>query len=313
MAVRTGLLLLLFTVALTACSGASASDPLEMRVNTPTPTPIPPTPTPVPEEPIELILSTTQVYQAGTVLISVTGDVRAGTIHFLGREHPLTRGDHSMYSFVGIDVDDPPGSHQARVEFETHNGSRGTLEATIEVLNTEWDVDYLYFEPGEADDLLVPGVAQEEAALLADIYDRYTAEKLWDAQWLVPTEGGITARFGSQRSINDGPPGGHHSGTDIGAPEGTPVIATNSGFVIMSRYLDVRGYMVIIDHGGGLLSGYAHLSEINVSEGQQIAAGDLVGGVGNTGLSTGPHLHWEMSVHGVLVDPWRFVDGSNGF
>jgi murein DD-endopeptidase MepM/ murein hydrolase activator NlpD len=83
--------------------------------------------------------------------------------------------------------------------------------------------------------------------------------------------------------------------------------------VAMVRQLNLRGNMIIIDHGGGLFSGYAHLSSFAVAEGQTVAAGDVIGAVGNTGLSTGSHLHWEMSVGGILVDGLRFADGSDGF
>ena len=104
--------------------------------------------------------------------------------------------------------------------------------------------------------------------------------------------------------------------TDFTGATGTwyyQVRATNAGRVVMARHLEIRGNMVIVDHGGGLFSGYAHLSAITVQEGQAVQAGDLIGLVGNTGLSTGAHLHWEMSAAGVLVDAVRFADGSNGF
>jgi murein DD-endopeptidase MepM/ murein hydrolase activator NlpD len=71
--------------------------------------------------------------------------------------------------------------------------------------------------------------------------------------------------------------------------------------------------MVVVDHGGGLFSGYAHLKSFAVAEGQTVTQGDTVGYVGSTGLSTGAHLHWEIAAGGVLVDAVRFTDGSNGF
>jgi murein DD-endopeptidase MepM/ murein hydrolase activator NlpD len=83
--------------------------------------------------------------------------------------------------------------------------------------------------------------------------------------------------------------------------------------VVLAEPLAVRGNMVIIDHGGGVFSGYGHLSGFAVSAGQGVNGGDVIGYVGNTGLSTGAHLHWEMSVHGILVDALRWVDGRNGF
>ena len=83
--------------------------------------------------------------------------------------------------------------------------------------------------------------------------------------------------------------------------------------MVLARQMALRGNFVVIDHGGGVLSGYGHLSQFSVVEGQAVEPGDVIGLVGNTGLSTGAHLHWEMSVDGVMVDALRFFDGSNGF
>jgi murein DD-endopeptidase MepM/ murein hydrolase activator NlpD len=77
--------------------------------------------------------------------------------------------------------------------------------------------------------------------------------------------------------------------------------------------MKVRGNVVVIDHGGGLYSGYAHLNEILVAEGDAVEAGQQIATVGNTGLSTGAHLHWEVASNGILLDGVRFTDGTNGF
>lgn len=324
MGMRGTFLAMVAFVLLAGCGGNGESTQVVVTVTTPTPTiPVPPTvpnvpttepgqPTPTPE-PAELVLSAETISVAGTLLVSVTGDVRSGTATFMGRSAPLTQGSQSMFAFLGTGVLDTAGASELVVEFETRNGSRGRLSESIEVLPTTWTVDSLTLDPGQVQDLLDPAVVAAENALLAEVYGTFTAEKLWDGPWQVPTDGPITGVFGEQRSINGGPASGHHGGTDISAVEGTPVVATNGGTVVLARALDVRGNMVIVDHGGGLLSGYAHLSEFNVSEGQNVEAGQLIASVGNTGLSTGAHLHWEMSAHGILVDAWRFVDGSNGF
>ncbi len=305
-------------IAVGGCSaGADPTPEVTTRLVTPagpppTPTP-PPGVSPTPLVPPELILSTLEVYQAGAVLVSVTGDVIGGQVEFLGRKYPLTRGSQSQYTFVPVDTEDPPGEHRLTVDVRMPNGTRGTLEATVTVLATRWTVGYLEFSPEQTAALLDPKVIAEELAMLRALYTKVTPVKLWNGPWLLPVQGALTARFGEQRSINGGPPGGHHGGTDIGAAEGTPVAATNSGTVVLARELKVRGNMVIIDHGGGLYSGYAHLRDIAVAEGDAVAAGQMVGTVGNTGLSTGAHLHWEMAAHGVLLDALRFTDGTNGF
>jgi murein DD-endopeptidase MepM/ murein hydrolase activator NlpD len=270
----------------------------------------PATATPVP--PPELVLSTTDVYQAGAVLVSVTGAMTGGTATFLGRKYPLTQGAKSMFAFVGVDTEDPTGPQPLTVEFAQPNGSKGTLSDTITVEHTQWTVDSLQFDETTSQ-LLDPTVVNNEYALLRSIYTKVTPEKYWSGGFIVPADGPLTARYGEQRSINGSAPSGHHGGTDIGVAEGTPVKATAAGKVVLARQLQVRGNMVIIDHGGGLYSGYAHLSAFAVSEGQMVQQGDMIGLSGKTGLVTGPHLHWEMNIDGVWLDALRFTDGTNGF
>lgn len=298
-----------------ACAGDSDAAPVVTYV-TPyvppaTPTSVGPSPTPIP--PPELLLSATSVYQAGAILASLTGEVSSGTITFLGRKQQLTKGSQSIYAFLGVGVLDPPGPAGILVEFTLKNGTKGSLTAEATVLQTSWTVDSLAFTDEQTANLLDPKVVEAESKLLTGVYALYTPQKLWDGPWLIPAPGAITARMGEQRSINGGPPSGHHGGTDIGNEQGTPVIAANAGRVVMVKELALRGKMVVIDHGGGLLSGYGHLSEFAVTEGQDVKGGDVIGAVGNTGLSTGAHLHWEVSSYGILLDGIRFIDGTNGF
>jgi murein DD-endopeptidase MepM/ murein hydrolase activator NlpD len=306
------LVLLLGAWLLASCDGESADQAL-VRLKpaaTATPTPQGPTPTPVP--PPELILSTTDVYQGGAIMTSVVGAVESGTVTFLDREYQLIPGDRSVFTFVGVDAEDPTGTYPMRIDFVLTSGATGSLTQDITVLATEWEVDWLEFDP-EKQQYLDEEVVRNEDAILDRVYSTVTPEKMWDGIWHYPVQGDVTARFGQQRSVGGSEPSGHHSGTDIGANEGIPVAAANSGTVVLARELTAHGNTVIIDHGGGLFSGYSHLSQIDVAEGQAVAAGDTVGLVGNTGLSTGPHLHWEMVSHGIRLDALRFVDGTNGF
>lgn len=300
-----------------ACGGGGGSSDVTVRLATPSgPTATPtllPGETVTALEPPELVLSAVEVYQAGAILVSITGDIRGGQVTFLGRKFPLTPGSQSQYSFVPVDTEDPPGEHVLKVDVTLPTGTKGTLQETITVLATEWTTDYLEFTPEQVTEFLDPAVVAEEAATLKSLYTKVTPEKLWDGFWQLPVAGALTARYGEQRSINGSEPSGHHGGTDFGALEGTPVTATNSGRVVLARQMKVRGNMVVIDHGGGLYSGYGHLSAIEVTEGDLVEAGQQIGLVGNTGLSTGAHLHWEMASNGVLLDGVRFTDGTNGF
>ena len=314
---RAGLATAALALLAVGCAGGGGSG---VEVETVTPasaeTPAPrvgvATETPVIEPP-ELIVSVSTVVQGSAILVSVTGSVAEGEVVFLGERYPLTQGDFSKYTYVGIGISDPPGTHTLHVRLTLVNGSAGTFDHDIAVGETVWDVANINYVEGAGSSVLDEGERDREDALLADTYARVTPEKLWQGRWRVPVEGGISSSFGERRSFNDGPVGGNHGGTDFGAPEGTPVTATNSGRVALARQLEIRGNTVVIDHGGGVLSGYAHLSAFAVAEGQEVEKGQIIGFVGNSGLSTAPHLHWEISVHGVLVDPMRFIDGRNGY
>ena len=121
-----------------------------------------------------------------------------------------------------------------------------------------------------------------------------------------PVNGPITSPFGYR---NDPVLGGNrlHAGVDIGASSGTPIKAAGDGVVIMAGWNGGYGNFTLIDHGGGLATGYGHQSSIGVRVGQHVGTGEVIGNVGSTGASTGPHLHWEVRVNGTPVDPMGWV------
>ena len=118
--------------------------------------------------------------------------------------------------------------------------------------------------------------------------------------------GQITSPFGWRRSPFGGSPE-FHQGLDIAANMGTTIIAPASGTVISSGWYGGYGNYILIDHGGGMATGYGHLSQMFVSAGQQIQKGQAIGAVGSTGASTGPHLHFEVRINGKPVDPAAYL------
>lgn len=264
-------------------------------------------------------LSITSVFQGGAFFVRVSEGV-SGNVTLFGRSYPLQRDGAGLSGFVGIGTEDSPGPASVTIDYLTEAGEPFQFVRSITVKKTQWTVEYITIPPPPPPDPNgppPPPPPPDETNLLPVIYSGLTGRR-WEPAWAAPIPGPVTpaqisSYFGEQRSFNGGPVGGHHGGTDFAVDAGSPIYATNSGVVVLSgRYL-IRGNLVVIDHGGGIFSSYGHMEERLVGEGDVVVKGQLIGLVGTTGLSTGPHLHWEMSVAGVLVDGLRWLDGTQGF
>ena len=130
---------------------------------------------------------------------------------------------------------------------------------------------------------------------------------LWEGAFLMPVEGRISTEYGLVRYINN-VESGRHAGIDIAAPQGTPIKAANNGIINLAKRLNVTGNTIIIDHGMNFFSAYCHLDILLVKDGDTVKKGDIIGEVGSTGFSTGPHLHWTISSGLRFINPWLFLD-----
>src|SRR6202043_118472 len=144
--------------------------------------------------------------------------------------------------------------------------------------------------------------AEGERQRLRAIFATITPERLWDGPFHYPLVGVTTGgNFGKRRILN-GKAGSPHSGVDFPAPAGTPVCAAQRGRVVLSEPLYFSGNTVILDHGLGLYTLYAHFSETDVKPDDVVESGALLGKVGATGRVTGPHLHWGLTVNRARVN-----------
>jgi len=269
--------------------------------------------------PATLSLSASSVFQGGALLVRANNAVQ-GAVTVFGRTVPMAVTGDGLVAIVGFGTEDPPGSTWLSVDLLYASGEWDYVARTVSVVRTEWTVDYIVIppapppDPNEPPPPPAPPPPPDETPLLPNVYAQITPQK-WTGGWAapLPTPLRVTGYFGEQRSFNGGPVQGHHGGTDLGADAGTPIYASNDGVIVMSGLYLVRGNLVVIDHGGGVFSLYGHMSERAVEVGDAVGKGQVIGYVGSTGLSTGPHLHWELSVFGVLVDGLRWLDGSQGF
>lgn len=228
---------------------------------------------------------------------------------FQGRKIPMTLNSSGKFyeALLGVDLDAKPAKYQVKVRGQDKGGKGFFGVSPLEVKKVSFKTQTLSLPSSMVD--LDPKTLERvngETKRVEDLFQRIRKEKLWKGRFLQPVPGEISTPFGLRRVINrqnKNP----HSGVDLRAGEGTPVLASNAGFVVMVDDLFFSGKSVVLDHGQGIFSMYFHLSEILAREGERISKGDVLGQVGSTGRSTGPHLHWGIRIHGSKVDPFSLL------
>ena len=135
------------------------------------------------------------------------------------------------------------------------------------------------------------------------------ADRLMTENFIWPVPGPVSSPFGLRRFFND-QPRRPHGGIDIAAPEGTPIVAAADGVVLDAGDYFFNGNSVFIEHGLGLQTFYAHMSRIDVAEGDRVSQGQVIGAVGATGRVTGPHLHWSVGLNATWIDPLLVMDSD---
>jgi len=264
---------------------------------------------PLPSPFLAVELKPRPVVQGQTLAIKMQ---TAGPVNLAGSldHRPLTFvGEGSPYwALVGIGAAVQIGPYFLELTATDDAGQTTRTSKLVQVVAGDFATEQIVFSP-EKGKLLDPALIRAENARLSQVFGIFSRQQLWEGLFRVPLQEPVrvTSAFGTRRSYGSGPPTSYHGGVDYGAEVGTPVLAAGRGRVALAEELTLRGSAVIIDHGLGVYSGYYHLSEIAVEAGQEVERDDPIGKVGSTGLSTGPHLHWEIRVTGVYVDPLQWT------
>jgi murein DD-endopeptidase MepM/ murein hydrolase activator NlpD len=209
---------------------------------------------------------------------------------------------------IGLDLDVTSGSTRLSLIVLHDGGEVEEVERLVEIAGREFPVKKLWVE--EKYVIPPPEVAERirwETELLKTIYGIMTPHRLTEGGFTRPLGGEVTADYGEKRVYNN-LPRSRHAGVDISAPFGSAVGASNSGRIVLARNLYFSGETVIIDHGLGLFTFYGHFSKLLVKRGDIVKEGDIIGLVGSTGRSTGPHLHWGARVGENRVNPLALMN-----
>lgn len=233
------------------------------------------------------------------VLLTIEARAVPVTVRAFDRDWPVYSADAGRWqALIGIDLETGVGRHEVAI---AAGSARTTyfLDVKPRVFNTRrLTVDPALVNPPP--DALARIAA--ETRELEEVWRASAGEPLWHGPFVRPVPDPANSAFGT-RSILNGEPRSPHNGTDFLSPSGRPVKAPNAGRVVIADSRYFSGNTVVIDHGLGLFSLLAHLSQIDVRKGDTVQTGDLVGKVGATGRVTGAHLHWTVRANGARVDP----------
>jgi murein DD-endopeptidase MepM/ murein hydrolase activator NlpD len=225
-------------------------------------------------------------------------------VHARAGDRELALARLASGAYLGL-VAAPLGEQEVPIEVVTTlvDRTRLTQELSLHIVAREFSTTSLrvarrFTDPDAA---LRERIAREREIVRATLRS-ITGTPLWHGAFIRPAEGRTTSPYGQRRLFNR-ELRSRHTGLDIDGDTGDPVYASNSGRVALSRDLFYSGNSVYIDHGLGFYTAYFHLSRREVTEGQWLEKGELIGRIGATGRVTGPHLHWGAYLQGVPVDP----------
>lgn len=224
---------------------------------------------------------------------------------------PTARGERWAF-LLGLPSTLQAGEHTLLVRGAV--GAGGFVHRVeVRVLAREFRSESIAFDGALSSLMTTPDPRRDrEAAELAQVLATFRDTAVFHTAVLcMPLEGVRRTSFFADRRVYRYVDGGSssslHNGVDLAAPAGTPVKAAGSGRVVLARSRLMSGLSVVLEHLPGVYTLYFHLRDIAVQEGERVAQGEPIGTVGQTGLATGPHLHWELRVSGVAVDPEPFV------
>jgi murein DD-endopeptidase MepM/ murein hydrolase activator NlpD len=245
--------------------------------------------------------------QGDVCLIRTYSPVSPMSVHaeFQGERFLLAPGmqNGTYEGLIGIDLSTKPATYEVKVIATDASGRGYSSPFFLKVGKGVFRTQKLSLPRSMVDlDAKTLERVNNEANRLKVLFQTFRDEKLWKGAFVRPLEGKLSSTFGLDRIIN-GQRRSPHTGVDLESEAGTPVWASNSGMVVLVDDLFFSGKSVILDHGWGLYSMYFHLSEEQVKEGDRVGRGDVLGRVGSTGRSTGPHLHWAIRMNQVRVDP----------
>jgi len=245
-------------------------------------------------------------YQGQSLPLKVYSDVPIKKIEatFLKNNIPFFRMSEYYRGYLSALPEQQPGLYTLYAQVHFRDGSTKLLEKKI-TLRSKWYPKVSFWVKPSKKKLMKKDLIAEEWAQIEKSF-RNTPQQLWNGNFIRPVPGITTMAYGVREYVNR-KPAGRHRGQDFRAQIGTPVKCPNHGTIIFARQMEAFGGTVVVDHGLGVHSLFLHLSKFLKPVGTELKKGEVFALTGNSGISSGPHLHWGLSVSNVRIDPAQWM------
>lgn len=240
----------------------------------------------------------------GVAVIALDKELTKPNVYYRDRPVLVIYEDNKRWAaVVGIPLTATAGGDTIKVE-----GKQGVYQVNFKIGHKKYREQHIKLankrqvNPNKLDEQRISDELKLQLTAYQTFSDHQPSNLLLD----LPVQGRLSSPFGLRRFFN-GQERNPHAGLDLAVPQGTPIKAPADGNIILVGNYFFNGKTIFIDHGQGMISMFCHLSVIDVQSGQSVKRGDIVGKVGSTGRATGPHLHWNISLNDVRVDPAIFI------
>ncbi len=231
----------------------------------------------------------------------------ATAAHIFQRDWPVFHKNGKAYAWIAVNLHAKPGSHT--LQWRVPQGKVPAPD-TLEVVKGKFRISHITVKKSMSsfDAKALQRIRADQAAIKQAYQTPVNLKTEWPAM-IWPVKGVISTPFAAQRYVN-GKPRSPHSGLDIAAPLGTPVQAPLGAKVLLVADMFLNGKLIVLGHGHGIYSVYAHLNKAKVTEGDVLQTGDIFAEVGSSGRSTGPHLHWGVYFANTKINPLSMLKPS---
>lgn len=265
------------------------------------------------ESNIRINIKPQNIYQGSCFAVEITSSKEISSVYgtFLNKSinfYNIYKDGNNFKAWVGVPIEEATGTKNINLNIFVGK-KRSYITKELNIVKKNFPVERINIPEGKTS-LLTSKALERESQIIGGCFKYKTKDKFFNGKFVIPAKGKVTSQFGLRRIYSGSSASWPHKGIDIGGYGGEKIFASNSGRVVLSSSFKAHGNTIIIDHGLGILSIYCHLKQRNVKKGDIVKKGGVVGILGKSGIATGEHLHFGISVNDVRVNPVQFINGD---